>query len=83
MKLPSIRKTDPFVQAPLVTLLPTLGNLETLTGLKTFLFARYEKVEALRQAALAREDRVPEQTQAEVDMLTEVLDWLKMSPTKE
>lgn len=77
------QKNDPFLQAPLTCLLPSLGNLEVLQGLKTFIFARYEKVEALRQSAVARGDRVPEPVQLEADMLLEVLDWLKMSPIKE
>ncbi len=83
MSIGNNKKNDPFLQAPLTCLLPSLGSLETLYGLKTFIFARFEKVEALRQAAVARGERMPEPVQQEADMLLEVLDWLKMSPVKE
>lgn len=79
----SSKLTDPFLQAPLTAVMPSLGQLESLKELKTFIFARYEKVEAARQGHLSRSERIPEAVQAELDMLFEVLDWLKMSPVKE
>jgi hypothetical protein len=79
----SSKLTDPFLQAPLTTVMPLLGNLESLKELKSFIFARYEKVEASRQGYVSRSEKIPDFVQAEFDMLFEVLDWLKMSPVKE
>jgi hypothetical protein len=83
MAVTKLNPADPLFQSPMATLLPSLGSLETLANLKTFIFARYEKIDALRQLAVSRGERVSESTQAELDMLLEVLDWLKMSPLKE
>jgi hypothetical protein len=79
----SSKLTDPFLQAPLTTVLPTLGKLESLRELKSFLFARYEKADSARQGYVSRGEKIPDFLQAELDMLLEALDWLKMSPVKE
>lgn len=79
----SSKDIDVFVQAPLTALMPSVGSLESLKALRSFIFARYEKIASYRQTAIARNERVSEQTQAELDMLLEVLEFLKMSPTKE
>jgi|GEM_PF-3117874 len=83
MATKSSKEIDAFAQAPLTALMPSVGSLETLKNLKSFIFARYEKIDSYRQTAISRNERVSEQTQAELDMLLEVLEFLKMSPSKE
>ena len=78
----SLKKADDFSQAPMVSLLPVLSQVDRLKSLQSFIYARYEKVAILREssgAGMSNSDAI----QAEYAMLLEILDWLKMTPTKD
>lgn len=83
MTIKSLKKTDSFAQAPMVALLPVLSQVDSLKSIKSFLYARYEKVAALRTATSGRDEEGRSQTEAELAMLLELLDWLKIKPTEE
>lgn len=69
---------DPFSLSPLLALIPQRGNLTRLESLVSSLFARHEKVEALRSEQLGKEsDR---RYAAESAMLRQILDWLAVKP---
>jgi hypothetical protein len=69
---------DPFSLSPLLALIPQKGNLTRLESLVSSLFARYEKVEALRVEA--RETDTERRYAAESAMLRQILDWLAVKP---
>ncbi len=70
---------DPFSLSPLLALIPQRGQLSRLESLVSSLFARYEKVEALR--AEATETDSERRYAAEAGMLRQILDWLAVKPT--
>jgi|688.fasta_scaffold1561360_1 hypothetical protein len=69
---------DPFSLSPLLALIPQKGNLTRLESLVSSLFARYEKVEALRVEA--GETDTERRYAAESAMLRQILDWLAVKP---
>lgn len=69
---------DPFSLAPLLALIPQKGKLSRLESLVSSLFARYEKVEALR--AEATEADLERRYAQESAMLRQILDWLAVKP---
>lgn len=85
MKRSIVGPPDPFGLSPLVLLLPVVGRVGGLMPLTSSLFARFEKVRALKvelgtnpegEAGRAGVRRLA----AEEAMLKEVLDWLAVKP---
>jgi len=69
---------EPFSLSPLVSVLPTVGNVSRLESLVSSLFARYETVEALREDTDTPEART--KLANEAAMLRQILDWLAVQP---
>jgi hypothetical protein len=69
---------DPFSLSPLLSVLPSLGNVARLESLVSALFARFESVEALRENTDAHEVRA--KLANEAAMLRQILDWLAVQP---
>jgi hypothetical protein len=77
---------DPFSLSPLLALLPQPGKIARLESLVSSLFARHEKVEALRNEEVDADDDGGSQDRerryaAEAAMLRQILDWLALKPT--
>jgi len=70
---------DPFSLSPLLALLPSCGTVSRLEGLMPSLFARHEKVLALRDRANDRD--LDRRLSAEEAMLRQLLDWLSVKPS--
>jgi hypothetical protein len=72
---------ESFSIAPLLALLPVRGKIGKLESLTSSLFARFEKVAALRADLGAEVDReTVKRLTAEEAMLKQVLDWLAVTP---
>ncbi len=71
---------DPFSLSPLLALLPAPGDVTRLESLMSSLFARHEKVEALRGEASEKDSE--RRYAAEAAMLRQILDWLAVKPTE-
>jgi hypothetical protein len=70
---------DDFTMAPLLSLLPTIGDVTKLEGVTSSLYARYEKIsQILREAERAGQS--PQKFVRELDLLKEVLAWLAVTP---
>lgn len=68
------RPPDAFSLSPLLALLPSCGSITRLDGLVSSLFARHEKIAALRQEASSKEEE--RRYAVEEAMLRQILDWL-------
>lgn len=83
MKKSLFAPPDPFSLAPLLMLLPVRGDIAKLEALTSSLFARYEKVVALRRDMGEDVEReVARRLGAEEAMLRQVLDWLAVNPER-
>jgi hypothetical protein len=71
---------DPFSLSPLLALIPQKGKLSRLESLVSSLFARYEKVEALRVEVADQDTK--RRHAAESAMLRQILDWLAVKPAE-
>ena len=71
---------DPFSLSPLLSLLPEGGDLYRLETLVSALYARQEKVEALRSEVADREGE--RKCALEARMLRQILEWLAEKPTE-
>ena len=81
MKRSIISPPDSFSIAPLLALLPVRGRIGKLESLTSSLFARYEKVSALRSNLGNEVEReMVKRLDAEEAMLKQVLDWLAVNP---
>ncbi len=80
MKDRTFIKPDLFSQAPMLSLLPVLSQVEKLKAMQSFFYARYEKVAAIKENS---HEKINDFIQAEYSMLIEILDWLKMKPAKD
>jgi len=69
---------DRFSLSPLLSVLPSVGNVSRLESLVSSLFARFEAVEALREHAEAPEARAKYSNESA--MLRQILDWLAVQP---
>lgn len=70
---------DAFSVSPLLSLLPVRGQTGKLESLSSSLYARYEKVAALKQGSSGAGNRdVERRLNAEEGMLRQVLEWLKV-----
>jgi len=69
---------DPFSLSPLLSLLPSLGKISRLEGLVSALFARSEKVAALRAQAESKDQE--RRFAVEEAMLRQILDWMAVKP---
>ncbi len=69
---------DPFSLAPLISVLPNVGNVTRLESLVSSLFARFQAVDALREHTELPETRV--KLANELGMLRQILDWLSVQP---
>lgn len=69
---------DPFSLAPLISVLPNVGNVTRLESLVSSLFARFQAVDALREHTELPEARV--KLANELGMLRQILDWLSVQP---
>ena len=65
---------EPFSLSPLLALLPDGGEIGRLESLVSSLYARQEKVEALK--AEASEKEVERRYAAELAMLRQILEWV-------
>ncbi|RMG44393.1 MAG: hypothetical protein D6719_01885 [Candidatus Dadabacteria bacterium] len=75
---------DAFSLFPHVVLLPVCGDVGKLAGYTSALYARYEKVAAIRKEVGEEVDRRQfHKLEAEHAMLKQVLDWLKIKPENE
>jgi hypothetical protein len=72
---------EPFSLSPLVSVLPTLGNVSRLESLVSSLFARFETVDELREHADVPEVRT--KLANEAAMLRQILDWLAVQPEED
>jgi len=81
MKKSLLSPPDPFGLSPLVLLLPVIGRVGGLSPLTSSLFARFEKVQGLKEELSTEPDRAAfRRLAAEESMLKEVLDWLAVRP---
>jgi len=81
MKKSLISPPDSFSIAPLLALLPVRGKIGKLESLTSSLFARFEKVSALRgNLGTDVERELVKRLDAEEAMLKQVLDWLAVNP---
>lgn len=69
---------EAFSLSPLLCLLPEGGNLYRLESLVSSLYARQEKVEALRSEAPDRDSE--RRCALEAAMLRQILEWLAHKP---
>jgi hypothetical protein len=69
---------DPFSLSPLLSVLPSIGNVSRLESLVSSLFARFEAVETLREHTELPESRA--KLASEAAMLRQILDWLAVQP---
>lgn len=70
---------DQYSLSPLFALLIDRGNIAKLSGFKSSLFARYEKVKSIRGEIDSKEQRdLMKRLNLEEEMLCEVLDWLEV-----
>lgn len=77
MRRPLFSPPDPFSLSPLLSLLPVHGRIGALAALTSSLYARFEKVQALRAELDAEVDRdAYRRFASEEAMLKSVLDWL-------
>lgn len=77
MKRSFFAPIDPYSLSPLFALISQRGDVKELIRLKPSLFARYEKVKAIRSEDGVNEVRdIFKKLIAEEEMLKEVLDWL-------
>ena len=68
---------EPFSLSPLLAILPVTGHSSKLHDLGASLFARFEKVSAMRaDEGLANEREAHRRLVAEEGMLKTLLDWL-------
>jgi hypothetical protein len=65
---------EPFSLSPLLALLPDVGEIGRLESLVSSLYARQEKVGALK--AEASEKEVERRYAAELAMLRQILEWV-------
>ena len=80
MKRPILSPPDTFSSSPLLALLPVVGVVGELEKLTSSLFARYERVRALKKSL--DEDALRESQRrivAEEAMLRHILDWLSVT----
>lgn len=77
MKKSIFSPIDPYSLSPLFALIPQRGDLKELIKHKPSLFARYEKVKAIRsEEGVSEVKDIFKKLIAEEEMLKEVLDWL-------
>jgi hypothetical protein len=72
---------ESFSLSPLLALLPEGGKLTRLESLVSSLYARHEKVEALRGEAADKESQ--RRYSSEAAMLRQILEWLAEKPEGE
>lgn len=72
---------ESFSLSPLLALLPDGGKLTRLESLVSSLFARHEKVEALKGEASDKESQ--RRYSSEAAMLRQILEWLAEKPEGE
>jgi hypothetical protein len=83
MKRSFFELADPFVMAPALVLVPSVGQISRLAGLQASLHARAEKVAGLRSEfekpgqVAGRDREASRRLAAEDAMITTVLDWLR------
>lgn len=81
MKKSLIAPPESFSIAPLLALLPVRGKIGRLESFTSSLFARHEKVSALRSSLGHDVEReTVKRLDAEEAMLKQVLDWLAVKP---
>ena len=77
-------KPDEFSSAPILCLLPSVGDSNKLASFSSSMFARFEKLnQVVKELSHDRSSVVLERFIDERDMLKEVLDWLKGSSAEE
>lgn len=82
MKKSLFSQPDTFSISPLLALLPVMGNLQKLDQLSASLYARYEKVAALKKNVDSN-DLAYKNFIAEQEMLKQVLDYLNIKPEQD
>jgi hypothetical protein len=82
-ELPDYSQPDEFITAPLLVLVPPKGNVNSLEGFATSLYARFEKLSlTVRELEGGRQGGGGnlERYLLERDMIREVLAWLAITP---
>lgn len=80
MKRPLYSPPEAFSLQPLLTFLPVRGSVAELKKMNASLYARYEKVSALKKGLVGEAGSGAQQrVLAEEAMLKQVLDWLALS----
>lgn len=79
MKRSQYSNPDTFSTSPFLALLPESGSTQRLASLTSSLYARYEKVAALREASTDLDVETRSRIQAEYSMLRHVLEWLEVN----
>jgi hypothetical protein len=69
---------NPFSLSPLLSVLPSVGNVSRLENLVPSLFARFESVQALREHN--EDPNIRAKLMNEAAMLRQILDWLAVQP---
>lgn len=72
---------DTFSLSPLMSILPTVGNVSRLESLVSSLFARFESIDVVRDNVDGAEARA--RLAHEAAMLRQILDWLSVNPDEE
>jgi len=84
MKKGLYSRPDAFSVSPLIALLPLRGEVAKLKSLSSSLYARYEKVLALkREDGEVRVSDAERQIHSEAAMLKEVLEWISEQPEED
>lgn len=81
MKNTTYSPPEEFVHSPLLSLLPVAGTIGELERIRSSLYARYEKVTAIKKNLLdsgERQSDLPARVKHEEEMLRHVLEWLSV-----
>ncbi|MCB0334018.1 MAG: hypothetical protein KDD55_11000 [Bdellovibrionales bacterium] len=79
MKRSQYTNPDTFSSSPFLALLPDCGSTNRLSSLTSSLYARYEKVAAIRDASSDLDVESRSRIQSEYSMLRHVLEWLEVN----
>lgn len=78
MKRTAYSAPEEFALQPLLSILPSVGNISKLQALTSSFYARYLKVS--EQIKLSQEAKLKNSLVLESLMLKQVLDWLEVVP---
>ena len=74
---------DEFETLPLLALLPNPGRVSQLKKFTSSLYARFEKVNTMRESIEGAQGEEHQRVRAEHAMLRHVLDWMELHAEEE